>query len=427
MVGPFRGRNNLEVLMRLHRSFIPALAIVSALAVPAAAQVLEMGNSVPSPNAGDSAIADIRTDIDLVRPATATGSIDSATFDWSSTVCSSAVKIKVFRRHGDALAFVAERGPFDVTASPMTVALTPPIPVEQGDLLGIARVANCGNAQTLTGIVSAGYAGYAGDIVTTVSLSGADVDGGGILGVRATGAATESIARVIPAAGSTPGNFGSFFRTGVQLSNPWTSTVTGRFVYHPAGVAGSSADPSLGFTVAPGATVSYDDLVQTMGQSGLGTLDVVVPVDSNLPVIVARVYNDGGGAGTSGFTEEAIDPSGSQDSRVLFAGSTALLVAPPNNTSLRFNIGVRALLSGAFVTFRVRDANGAIVSNVTREYDPTFYEQQPAATLLGAALGPNSSIEVSVSSGSAIVYGATIDNVTNDPSVQFARVVFAIL
>ena len=413
--------------MRLHRSFIPTLVIVLAFSVHAAAQVLDMGNTVASPNSSDVAIADIRTDIDLVRPATATGSIDSATFQWSAEPCPSAVKIKVFRRHGDDLTIVGERGPFDVTAVPMTVALAPPIPVEEGDLLAIARVANCGNPVMLTGIVSAGYAGYSGDVNTTVSLSGADVDGGGILAVRATGTATESIARVIPAAGSTPGNFGSFFRTGVQLSNPWTAAVTGRFVYHPAGVAGSSSDPSLGFTVSPGSTVSYDDLVQTMGQGGLGTLDVVVPSDSNLPVIVARVYNDGGAAGTSGFTEEAIDPSGSQDSRVLFAGSTSLLVAPPNATSLRFNIGVRTLLSGAVITFRVRDASGAILSNLTRAYDPTFYEQQPAATLLGAALGPNSSIEVSVSSGSAIVYGATVDNVTNDPSVQFARVIFAIL
>ncbi len=413
--------------MRLHRSFIPVLAVLSVFSASAIAQVLEMGNTVGSPNSDDVAIADIRTDIDLVRPATATGSIDSATFDWTNTACSSAVKIKVFRRHGDDLTFVAERGPFDVNASPMTVTLAPPIPVEQGDLLGIARVADCGNAETLTGIVSAGYAGFSGDVNTTVSLSSAEVNGGGILAARATGTATESIARVIPAAGSTPGNFGSFFRTGVQLSNPWTEAVTGRFVYHPAGVAGSSADPSLGFTVSAGSTVSYDDLVQTMGQGGLGTLDVVVPSDSSLPVIVARVYNDGGGSGTSGFTEEAIDPSGSFDSRILFAGSTALLVAPPNNTSLRFNIGVRTLLSGAVVTFRVRDASGAILSNLTRTYDPTFYEQQPASTLLGAALGPNSSIEVSVSSGSAIVYGATVDNVTNDPSIQFARVVFAIL
>jgi hypothetical protein len=239
-------------------------------------------------------------------------------------------------------------------------------------------------------------------------------------------ASSETVARVLAAAGSTPGNFGSFFRTGVQLSNPFTEAATGRFVYHRAGVAGSAADPSLTFTVAPGATVSYDDLVETMGQGGLGSLDVVVSSGANVPEIVARVYNDAGAEGTTGFTEEAIDPSGS-DTRILFAGSTSFLVAPPNNTSLRYNIGVRTLTSGASVTFRVHDASGAVINTVTKTYDPTFYEQQSATTLLGAAIPPNASIEVSVSSGSAIVYGATIDNVTNDPSVQFARVLFAVL
>ena len=232
--------------------------------------------------------------------------------------------------------------------------------------------------------------------------------------------------RIIPAAGSTPGNFGSFFRTGVQLSNPYIAAVTGRFVYHPAGVSGSPTDPSLTFTVAPHSTVSYDDLVQTMGQGGLGSLDVVMLSNSDVPEIVTRVYNDAGAAGTSGFTEEAINPGG-PDTRILFQGSTSLLVAPPNDTSLRFNIGVRTLTAGAIVTFRVLDANGAVITTVTKEYDPTFYEQQSAATLLGAPLPPNASIEVSVSSGSAIIYGATIDNVTNDPSIQFARVLFAVL
>ena len=252
----------------------------------------------------------------------------------------------------------------------------------------------------------------------TVTLTGC--------GAPCTPTPTESVARVIPAAGSTPGNFGSFFRTGVQLSNPFTQTVTGRFVYHPAGVSGSSTDPSLTFTVAPHSTVSYDDLVQTMGQGGLGSLDVVMLSDSDVPEIVTRVYNDAGAAGSSGFTEEAMNPA-SSDTRILFQGSTSLLVAPPNDTSLRFNIGVRTLTSGAFVTFRVLDASGVVINTVTKEYEPTFYEQQSAATLLGAPLPPNASIEVSVSSGSAIIYGATIDNVTNDPSIQFARVVFAVL
>ena len=225
---------------------------------------------------------------------------------------------------------------------------------------------------------------------------------------------------MIAAAGSTPGNFGSFFRTGVQLSNPFSAAITGQFIYHPAGVSGSSADPSLSFTVAPHATISYDDLVQTMGQGGIGSLDVVLPASSNIPVIAARVYNDAGAAGTSGFTEEAIDPA-SSDSRVLVAGSTSLLIGPPNTTTLRFNIGVRSLEAGAVVVFTVRDAGGTVVNTVTKTYGATFYEQQSATTYLGAPLPANASIEISISSGSAIVYGATVDNVTNDPSIQFAR------
>jgi hypothetical protein len=386
-----------------------------------------MGNDIASPNAADEGTAVVRTDIDLVTPATATGTIDSATFDWSGFPCASTVKIKVFRRQGDTLHFVDERGPFDVTGDETTVALAPPIPVEQGDLLGLARVADCGNPVTLTGIVSEGYLVYDGDINSDISFSGADVHGAGILAVRATGAATETIARVIPAAGSTPGSFGSFFRTGVQLTNPWITSVSGRFVYHPAGVSGSSSDPSLNFTVAPGATISYPDLVQTMGQTGLGSLDIVMAVDEQLPVVVARVYNDAGAAGTSGFTEEAMDPSGSNESRLLFAGSTSVLITPPSTTTLRYNIGVRSLLSGAVVTFRQRDASGAVIRIVTKTYPPTFYEQQPASTLLGGPVAADDSIDVSVSSGSAFIYGATIDNTTNDPSIQFARVVFAIL
>ncbi|MFY9550607.1 MAG: hypothetical protein WAU32_05600 [Thermoanaerobaculia bacterium] len=414
--------------MRRNRILSPlALGTVLVFAGAARGQVLEMGNTIASPNASDVVISETRTDIDLVTPATATGTIDSATFTWGFVVCGSAAKIKVFRRHGDALLFVAERGPFDVTVSPMTVALTPPIAVEEGDLLGIARVANCGNPMTLTGIVSAGYAAYVGDISANVFLSGADAQGSGILSVHATGTATETIARVVPAAGSTPGDFGSFFRTGVQLTNPFGTPLSGRFVYHPAGVPGTSSDPSLSFNIDANATISYDDLVQSMGQSGLGTLDLVLPAASAIPVIVARVYNDASAAGTAGFTEEAMDPTGSFESRVLFGGATGFLTAPSNVTNFRFNIGVRSLLSGASITFRVRDASGAIVRTVTKDYAPTVYEQQPASTLLGGPIGANDSIEVSVGGGSAIVYGATADNRTQDPSVQFARVAFAIL
>jgi hypothetical protein len=58
---------------------------------------------------------------------------------------------------------------------------------------------------------------------------------------------------------------------------------------------------------------------------------------------------------------------------------------------------------------------------VSHSYPPTHFEQTDAASLLGGALGPDQSIEISIVSGSAIIYGATADNTTNDSSIQFAR------
>ncbi|MDQ2979307.1 MAG: hypothetical protein M3R62_08800, partial [Acidobacteriota bacterium] len=207
-----------------------------------------------------------------------------------------------------------------------------------------------------------------------------------------------------------------------------SSAVSGRFVYHQAGVSGSSTDPSLTFNVGPGQTVAYADIVAAIGPTGLGSIDVVMPTSSQVPIIITRVFNDAGTSGTSGFTEDAINPDGGgSDSPLLFAGSTGFMVAPADLTNFRFNIGVRTFLSGAFITFRVHDSTGALIHTVTKNYNPTYFEQQSSDSFLGITLVANDSIEVSVSSGSAVVYGAMADNTTNDPSIQFVKVAFAIL
>ena len=405
----------------MRRTLLALLAF--GLAASLAAQSLQMGTNVGSPNTSDINIATIRTDIDLVHPADATGLVDTARFSWSNTSCPAAVKIKFFRRQGSTVSFVAERGPFDSTATVNTVSLTPPVEVEQGDLVGIARVADCGNAEAITGFVNPGYLAYAGDITSDVGFA-AGQNGGAVLDLEATGTAIESIYAVLPVAGSTPGAFGSFFRTGLQIANPNFGPTSGRLVFHPANVAGSSTDPSVNFSIDARSTISYADVVESMGQTGLGTIDVVLPNGAGIPLTIARVFDDAGTSGTKGFTEEAVPLTG--DKQVLFPGATGFLVGPADVTRFRYNIGIRALLAGAFLTFRVRDQNGVVLRSVDLSYDPTFFTQQPADTLLGGALPPNASIEVSCSSGGAVVYGATVDNTTNDPSIEFVKVFFAI-
>lgn len=401
---------------------------VMALSLPASAVTLTIGNVGISPNSSDSNIGAVRTDIDLVHPATHSGSVAAAQVYWSSTGCTNAMKIKFFRRVGDTLTMTAERGPFTPTSNQYTATLTPAVAVQQGDLIGVARVAACGNAGAVVGFPTEGYLAYASDVTGAVAISAA-TRGTGVLALGASGTVTEWMARVIPVVGSGPGGLSSFFRTGMQFFNPQTSgSMTCKLVFHAAGVAGSSADTTRLVTLEPGEVFSTPDVVAAMGQSGLGSIDVSVPAGQSVPLIVTRVYNDAGTAGSSGLTEDAIPTSESVGigSVVLARGVTGFLVAPREPSKTRFNIGVRTLYSGAVISVTVRNPAGVVTHTATKTYTANYFEQTDSASFLGVALTGDESIQISISSGSAIVYGSTTDNVTNDPAIQFVTGLYAI-
>ena len=239
---------------------------------------------------------------------------------------------------------------------------------------------------------------------------------------EATAAGGLPLARVIPAAASTPGAGGSYFKTSVQLFNPFGVTITGRFVFHPAGTPGAVTDPSMDVAVEPLETASFPDVMEAMGITGLGTLDLLVPSPSNSPVVVARVYDDAGVDGTSGFTQEAVAPNDNgPGGRVLSAGTSGHLILPADTDEFRYNIGIRTLSTSASVQFTVRDSSGAFIKSASKLLGPNSFVQSEASQMLGVSLPPGGIVRVSLTGGSAIVYGATIDNVTQDSSIQFAR------
>src|SRR5436305_2077675 len=73
-----------------------------------------------------------------------------------------------------------------------------------------------------------------------------------------------SAAAILVVAGSTPGN-SAYFRTRVQIYNPRTSTISGKFVFHTASVSGGANDPSLSYSLTGGQTIDYPDLLPAMG------------------------------------------------------------------------------------------------------------------------------------------------------------------
>ncbi len=398
------------------------------MAAPLFPQALTIGPGFGgSPNSSDSAVASVRTDIDLSQPASATGSVTSVHVGWSSTGCTNALKIKFFRRSGNTLTMTAERGPFSSSTGDITLAMSPAVPVLQGDLIGIARVANCGNPEAFVGIVTGGYVVYGSDVTGSVDLA-AGFAAGGSLAIGGTGTASEQIRGFIPVVGSTAGGLGSNFKTSLQLlfGAPGSSgSITGKLVFHPAGTSGSSTDPTVTYNVGAGQVVTYADIVATFGLSGLGSIDLITASGATKPVIITRVYNDAGTLGTSGLTEDVIDPS---DARVIPGGFTAFLVTPVDPTKTRFNIGVRTGASGATLTAVLRDTNGTALKTVTKSYLPNWFEQvDSTAFFTGTVVGANQSISITVSiGGSAIVYGSTTDDTTNDPNIQFAVALFGI-
>jgi hypothetical protein len=414
----------------MKRRLSPAVAFWALTAV-AAAQTVNMGSPPYFYDEHEGVVTvGEQTFVDLTRPASASGTIATAWLGWSASPCPAAVKIKVLRRKAEMLLFVAERGPFDVITNEFgftSVTLEPPIEVSQGDLIGLSRVSDCFGPLIYPNLSpgphdqrpTEGLARFDGDLTSDVAFSAGDIEAAGFfLGVSASGPATEQVASVLPVAGSTPGAFSSYFRTAVQLSNPWSQSISGRLVFHAAGATSSPDDPSLPFTVDPVSTFFDEDIVAAMGRAGVGTLDVVVGVSSNGPLITARVYADSEEGGTFGFTEEAVDPSFCCG-KVLSIGSSGYLVAPSDPRRFRFNIGVRALFKAPTITFRVLGPGGTTLREATRSYPPSTFWQEPAEALFGAPLSANAQIAVEVSAGTAIVYGAAVDNVTNDPSIQF--------
>jgi hypothetical protein len=225
-----------------------------------------------------------------------------------------------------------------------------------------------------------------------------------------------SVAGILAVAGSTPGN-GAYFRTRVQIHNPRTSSISGKFVFHTQSVSGGSNDPSLSYTLNGGQTIDYPDLLPAMGiASGLGSIDIMTTPGDPVPVMSARIFSDAGVNGSAGFFTEPLSPDAA-----LRAGDSGVIIAPADPAAARLNLGVRSLESGASFLITVRSKNGSVRNTLNKTYGPTFLEQVNANSYVGVILDPSDTITFTMISGKAIIYGSQTDNKTQDPSVQYAK------
>jgi hypothetical protein len=388
-----------------------------------AAQPLTVGVHVPDPTSTTTITSSGApvSYINLTDFAPASGTLNRASVDWS-VACANAFKI-VFLRTGfttnSSFTVVATRGPFNAIAGRNDVTLTPPVSVNTGDLIGIVQVQpfnTCGTVRTMDYGDNGGYSLITTSDVSVVGALGISSNYGPGYRISAVAYASDPLlVRIVPAAGAVQG-VGTFFRTAVQIYNPSGASITGSFVFHKQGQPASAGDPSLPFTLLSGHVSSFPDLITTMGTSGLGSLDVVTNGGAQ-PIVTARVFSDGGVAGTSGFSEEGVLPADAID-----AFRRGVLITPDDPVNFRMNIGVRTLDTGATLSIAVLDANGTFLGTRTATYPANYFQQDSFATFTGLSTIPaGGRIQISVTyPGTALIYSSVIDGRTSDSTFRMA-------
>jgi hypothetical protein len=353
--------------------------------------------------------------IDWNRPATTTGSVNTASVAWTDATspCDNIFYVRFYAIPSNAFVTVmtAERGPFRAVNGINTVSLDPPVSVGPETYIGVRRgegLAGCGQPYG-TFTREPGRALFSSADFKNGSLTLLSPAANFRLQAQASNVPSVRVS-TLPGVASAAGSFGSFFRTSLTLSNPGSLEIRGKLRFRAAGRAGSDADPSMDFVIPRNATVSYADVLATMNQTGLGSLDILTTA-SPTPVITARVFNDAGSNGTSGFSEEAV-PAG--DDYL----SVANIFIPADAANYRLNVGIRTFTAGD-LGIAVYDANGVQQTSLSRTYAADYFEQISASAFLnGAPLPPGGRITVSAYNKQFIVYGAVTDNRTNDPSMR---------
>ncbi len=241
-----------------------------------------------------------------------------------------------------------------------------------------------------------------------------------LLNIAIAGLTSGQERAIVPVVGSTAGANAANFRTEMQLHNSSNEVMRGSLVFVYQGLSTQPNPPAkLEYEIGPRETIFFEDVIESMGAEGLGSIDVLA-AEGGMPRIVTRAFDDQGTFGTRGLMVPLLPMAA-----VPVTGDRVLIIAPANLERFRFNIGVRTIGSDPFVfTIRENDAAGEPAGEpIAKSFPPEFFAQSPAADFLGRAAGAGHTYTIAVVSGSGLVYATTVDNQTNDGALQIDKVI----
>jgi hypothetical protein len=229
---------------------------------------------------------------------------------------------------------------------------------------------------------------------------------------------------LIPAAGSTPGANGTFFRSDIDIVNFASHDQMVKLQWLPqSGMAGSSAT----ITIRAQSGIRSADFVATyLNQTGLGSIIVTgvtstgVPDSSALLYVSSRIWTPQ--PGTNGTTSQSLPavPLSTVNTQVaaLFAVGGA-----DNPANYRQNVGIVNLDPNNAQTFLI-----ALPTSLgpTQTAQVTIAPMSMQQVGIGSGLSPTQEVLIqnvtpaATRSNTWISYGSTVDNVTGDAWSELA-------
>lgn len=215
---------------------------------------------------------------------------------------------------------------------------------------------------------------------------------------------------IVPAAGTGPGANGSHWQSELKIQNMTARAITVQILYHDA----NGASAPVAAVLAPRATRTFADVVQTMFGLSVGTGALEIQADDSVThklAIASRITNVSA-TGEFGQDVPVIDAADAA-----FVGETSVIAGPSTAAQARFNFGLYAV-ADATIRWELTRADGSIVASTNVDYKKGTQVQYNTgvSALLGSSPADNDSIHAVILKGSAIFYGSIVDQGSGDPT-----------
>ena len=221
----------------------------------------------------------------------------------------------------------------------------------------------------------------------------------------------------VPAAAAAAGAQGSFFVTDVDVHNAGTSTMSYSFLWLPRDTDNTSPVESPRFSLQPGASVRYSDVLTEVFsvQGAVGAL--AVSADSEAILVMSRTYNltDTGTIGQAlpGVAAADLTPAGER-ARVLFM---------TENPAYRSNLGIlNGVNAPITVEWELYGTDGVSLGTGSADL-PARGVQQVNSLFAPHAPVQAAYVDVWTDTEDAgfTCYGSVLDNATSDPTTILPR------